>query len=205
MTKIKFCGITEPEDLISAVDAGCDWLGLNFIPASKRFVTRTKAEKILSAKPDEVAAIAVFANCEQSEIQETVAGLPISCLQFHGQELPTWCEQFELPYIKSMSIDQLEKDHNLIETYAEAEAILIDSTVDGKFGGTGVSFDWSLWPKNSVTPLILAGGLRPETVAEAIRVCQPYAVDVASGIENYEGRKDPELMRKFVAEVKSVG
>lgn len=204
MIKIKVCGITSVEDALAAIEAKCDWVGLNFVSRSPRCLSLQVAEEIDLAIPEQVTKIAVFENATIEEVKSVKDKLSIHFIQFHGNESENWCRKIRFPYIKALSIQDIDADNSGSLRYPSAEALLIDSSICGKSGGTGVAFDWSKWPKGIHRSLILAGGLNPENVAEAIKLCQPDVVDVASGVERQTGKKDFELMKKFVEEVRRV-
>ena len=162
------------------------------------------AEEIASAIPKEIKKIAVFEDAAVDQVIQIKDRLDIESMQFHGSESENWCTQFRFPYIKALSIQAVIAQTNREELYPSAESLLIDSSVAGKSGGTGIAFDWNHWPSGLHKSMILAGGLNPNNVAAAIQACDPDAVDVASGVESQTGRKDFELMKKFVEEVRKV-
>ena len=162
------------------------------------------AEEIASAIPKEIKKIAVFEDAPVDQVIQIKERLDIESMQFHGSESENWCRQFRFPYIKALSIQAVISATNRSEPFPSAEALLIDSSVAGKSGGTGVAFDWSNWPSGLHKSMILAGGLNPDNVAAAIQACDPDAVDVASGVETQTGKKEFELMKKFVEEVRKV-
>lgn len=204
MIKIKVCGITSVDDALAAVDANCNWIGLNFVPRSPRCLNLEAAEEIASAIPKEIKKIAVFEDATVDQVIQIKDRLDIEFVQFHGSESENWCRQFRFPYIKALSIQAVVARRNRWEPYPSAEALLIDSSVAGKSGGTGIAFDWNNWPSGLHKSMILAGGLNPDNVAAAIQACDPDAVDVASGVESRTGKKEFELMKKFVEEVRNV-
>ena len=124
--------------------------------------------------------------------------LPIASLQFHGEESPDFCGQFGRPYIKALPAVSAEYISKAIHTYSTAQAILLDTPADALRGGSGKTFDWGVIPRDLPKPLILAGGLSPENVRDAVNLCEPYAVDVCSGVEASQGIKDKEKMNRFV-------
>jgi phosphoribosylanthranilate isomerase len=206
--RVKICGLTDPRDGREAAQAGADAIGINFYPGSRRFVDAAKAKQILSILPPFVEAVGVFVNRRVEDVlAETIAPLggAIRTIQIHRDDP-------DIPHTDCHFIPafQIRDRHALaiISRYLERcreqqalpAAILVDGHTAGEFGGTGQPWPWELLadfrPK---VPLILAGGLTPENVAEAVRVVQPYAVDVASGVESSPGRKDADKMRHFVA------
>ena len=132
-----------------------------------------------------------------------LAKLPLDLLQFHGAESGEFCRSFDVPYVKVLRVRAQLDMAALEETYGDACCLLLDAYVPGRPGGTGERFDWSLWPRRSSLPLVLAGGLTPHNVAEAIATLEPWGVDVSGGVEGArKGEKDPARVREFVAEVK---
>lgn len=162
------------------------------------------AEAIASAIPKEIKKIAVFEDAPVDQVIQIKDRLGIESMQFHGSESENWCSQFRFPYIKALPIQAVIALADHSKPYQSAEALLIDSSVAGKSGGTGVAFDWNNWPRGLHKSMILAGGLNPDNVATAIQACDPDAVDVASGVESKTGKKEFELMKKFVEEVRKV-
>jgi phosphoribosylanthranilate isomerase len=199
-TRVKICGITNLEDARCAVEAGADALGFVFYEKSPRFVTPEEAAAIIRQLPPLVAKVGVFVDAPSEDVRRIAAECGLDALQLHGQESPAFCQSLGFwNVIKGFRIES-ERSLGLLAQYPTA-AWLLDSHVPGQMGGTGCSFDWELarqvrdWGR----PIILAGGLTHENVAEAIRVVQPYAVDVSSGVEASPGRKDVEKLRRFIA------
>ncbi len=201
-TRIKFCGITRSEDARCAIELGVDALGLILVPQSPRCVTLAVATAIREQLPPFVAAVALLRNPEAATVAEVLRVLKPDLLQFHGEETPAFCASFGWPYIKAVAMqDQSRPLAEIAEDYAGAAALLLDGHVSGGLGGQGRAFDWTLATENPGLPLMLAGGLRAENVADAILAARPYAVDVSSGIETAPGIKDSGKMRAFVREV----
>ncbi len=199
-TRVKICGITRRQDAEFAVKMGADALGLVFYAPSPRAVTIAQAAEICRLLPPFVSVVGLFVNAEAADVKTTLEQVPLSLLQFHGDESPAFCEQFDRPYMKAVRMQQSADLQQAAEQYAQANALLLDSYKAGVPGGTGQTFDWSM-----ITPvdkaLILAGGLSAENVAAAIRQIRPYGVDVSGGVESDKGIKDNEKMRKFMLEV----
>lgn len=199
-TRVKICGITRRQDAEFAVKMGADALGLVFYAPSPRAVTIAQAAEICRLLPPFVSVVGLFVNAEAADVKTTIEQVPLSLLQFHGDESPAFCEQFDRPYMKAVRMQQPEDLQHAAEKYAQANALLLDSFKAGVPGGTGQTFDWSM-----ITPvdkaLILAGGLSAENVAAAIRQIRPYGVDISGGVESAKGIKDKEKMRKFMLEV----
>ncbi|MBF0255361.1 MAG: phosphoribosylanthranilate isomerase [Gammaproteobacteria bacterium] len=201
-TRVKICGITRVEDGLAAVAAGADAIGLVFYPPSPRCVTIDQAAAIACAMPAFVSVTALFVNAEAEFIREVLAQAPIDLLQFHGQECPEYCEGFNRPYIRALSmqpgLDLFEQQRR----FAAARGLLLDSYKPGVPGGTGETFDWHLIPKSLAGQIILAGGLSAENVAQAIAEVKPYAVDVSGGVEAAKGIKDSAKIARFMTAVR---
>ena len=201
-TRIKMCGITRPQDMQAAVDAGADAVGLVFYPHSPRFVSTEQAARLAQFVPPFVTIVGLFVNAEAQLVREILATVPIHLLQFHGDEDDVYCRQFDRPFIKAARVRAGMDLPQFIASFSSAQAILLDAFVDG-YGGGGKAFDWTLIPECPDKPIILSGGLDVLNVAEAVRRVRPAAVDVSSGIEVAKGIKDAEKMRAFVAAVRA--
>lgn len=204
MTLIKICGITSVEDALEAIAAGADALGLNFVSSSKRVVDRATAAYISEAVGDLVELIAVVANRHSSELEELREATGIRWLQLHGAESPAELELLLPDAFKAVAIgspgDALDADR-----YGGSR-LLVDAKVPGELGGTGQPFDWSLVQSLAKRrDLIVAGGLRPDNVAEVVHLLHPFGVDVASGVESASNprKKDIGKLRDFVAAVRA--
>jgi phosphoribosylanthranilate isomerase len=199
-TRVKICGITRRQDAEFSVEMGADALGLVFYPPSPRAVTVAQAKQIVSGLAPFVSLVALFVNAEEEDVKACLSALPISLLQFHGDESPEYCEQFAHPYMKAL---RMRHDIDLkaeVERYSSASAILLDSYQPGLPGGTGQVFDWSVI-EGIDKPLILAGGLDSNNVMAAIEQVRPYAVDVSGGVELEKGIKDKQKISDFMQEV----
>ncbi len=203
-THIKICGITRPEDAISAAKLGANALGLVFYPPSPRAVSITQAKAIANVTPPFVQLVGLFVNATSIEIEEILKEIPLNLLQFHGEETPEFCEQFHRPYIKALHIKENSDLNQQIISYQTARGILLDTFNPNLKGGTGETFDWKLIPQNLAKPLILAGGLNPENVKQAILQVKPSAVDVSGGVEESKGIKSFLKMRDFIQAVHSI-
>ncbi len=199
--RVKICGIQRLEDALAAVSAGADAIGFNFWRPGRRYIAPETARAIARGLPPFVTRVGVFAD-EDAETVRRIAGLcGLDALQLHGAESPEFCRQFDRPVIKGIKVRGPESLRDL-ERYQVA-AFLLDAHVPGEMGGTGRTFDWTLAARaRAAGPVILSGGLTPDNVTEAIRAAEPYAVDVASGVET-DGRKDPAKIRAFVAQVRA--
>jgi phosphoribosylanthranilate isomerase len=200
--KIKICGITRVDDARAAVDAGVDMVGLMFCETSPRHVTLAQAAEIASHLPPHILRVGVFVDSEEEFVLAAARQCGLGLLQFHGKEDAAFCTQFGLMSMKAFRIrDEASLDQ--LSNYT-TDAFLLDSYVPGKAGGTGERFNWSLAvrAKQWRRPIFLAGGLTAQNVAEAVRMVEPFAVDVSSGVESAPGVKDPVKMRDFIQAVR---
>jgi phosphoribosylanthranilate isomerase len=202
--RVKICGITRLEDALAAAELGADALGFNLWPGSRRHLRPEAAREIASRLPPFVTAVGVFVNQGPAEVLRLAAAAGVAALQLHGDEAPGDCEGLGLPVIKSFRVAG-PADLAAVSAYRAAAAVLLDSRSEG-FGGSGRAFDWELARQaRGPKPLILAGGLTPENVAEAVRAVRPWAVDVASGVESSPGIKDRERMARFIRAAREAG
>lgn len=196
-TRVKLCGLTRPEDVDAAVAAGADALGFVLWPGSKRAVDEARLAELAERVPAFVTRVGLFVDQDSALIERCAAHLDL--LQFHGDEPPALCDGFRRPWIKALRMrDDLDL-HAAAEAYRGARALLLDAYRPGVPGGTGETFDWSRIPAGLVKPVILAGGLNADNVAEAIATVAPFAVDVSGGVEAAPGIKDAERMAAFMA------
>ena len=202
-TRAKICGITRVEDVQAVADAGCDAIGFVFYPPSPRSVNQAHAEALVKAVPAYIQVVGLFVNSTAYEIQDILKTVPLDILQFHGDESPEQCQaiaqQVGRRWYKAI---QVKPDLDVvaeIQHYqaAGASAVLLDAWHPDLKGGTGHSFDWSTFPQLDI-PLILAGGLNPDNIEEAIHTTQAYAVDVSGGVESAKGIKDQQLIERFM-------
>lgn len=200
-TRIKMCGLTRPQDVQAAVDAGADAIGLVFYPPSPRHVDLAQAAALARLVPPFVTIVGLFVNADAATLRATLAAVPIHLLQFHGDEDEAYCRQFDRPFIKAARMKPGMDLLQYAQAFPSAQAILLDAFVDG-YGGGGKVFDWTLIPERLGKPVILSGGLDAANVADAVRRVRPAAVDVSSGIESGKGIKDAEKMQAFVAAVR---
>lgn len=199
--KVKICGVCTVEDARAAVAAGADFLGLNFHPASPRCVSLAAAEAIAEAVAG-TPLVGVFVDAPRARVEELAATLGLAALQFHGDEDPEYCRGFGRRTIKALRARPGAPLAVLAARYPTAY-LLVDSFVPGTPGGTGVSLDPTAAAGLPRERLFVAGGLRPETVAGVVRVLRPFAVDVASGVEDRPGRKDHAKIEEFVRRAKA--
>ena len=202
-TRIKVCGITCQEDARAAVAAGADGLGFIFVEQSPRLVEPDMVRAITGELPPFVSRVGVFRDEEIEVVQEIIHYCRLTLVQLHGAESPEYCRKISCQVIKSFSI-RPESDKEELAEYTDAvSGFLLDTYHKGMAGGTGMVFDWRLVEQVKPSgPVILAGGLTPENVGEAIRQVKPYAVDVNSGVEYQPGRKDTDKLKSFVREVR---
>ena len=206
--RVKVCGITRLEDALAAIGHGADAIGLVFYEPSARNVSISQAVEIANNIPAFVSVVGLFVNAEASFVQQVLSEVKLDLLQFHGDENPAYCTQYQRPYIKAIRV---KPDTNLLQCandFSSAKGLLLDTYTEGVAGGTGHVFDWSLIPQQLINmqlglfpPVILAGGLTPSNVAQAIKQVRPYAVDVSGGVESAKGIKDIAKMAAFMQQV----
>ena len=201
-TRIKFCGMTNEQDVMHAIDLGIDALGFVFVSDSPRYLTIEQAQKLTKKVPPFVIKVELFMNSEKTDVENILNSVRLDILQFHGDEDEKFCLQFQRPYLKAVPMGSVSSVTDFCQKYSSATGFVFDSHAPGQMGGSGKTFEWSKLPKQLEKPIILAGGLTPQNVAQAIRAVHPYAVDVSSGIEASKGVKDPAKMELFIKEVK---
>jgi phosphoribosylanthranilate isomerase len=204
-TGVKVCGLTREEDAHAAIDAGVDALGFNFYPQSKRAVRLTDISPWLKKLPSDIGRVAIVVHPDEALLRELTHSGLFHALQFHGGETPEFCAAWGGDfYIKARPISDIASaDAALADP---ASCLLLDAHAPGVHGGTGRTIDWELAAgvvEAAARPVVLSGGLRPDNVAEAVRLVRPAAVDTASGVESAPGVKDAALMRSFVAAVRA--
>ena len=195
------CGVTRLEDALAAAASGVDALGFNFWPNSPRYVDLSTAASIAKRLPSTVSKVGLFVNAEIKLIERVLTEVDLDFLQFHGAESREMCASFGTPYIKAILATSRDEIIINASKYENAKALLLDSHHSGQAGGSGIAFDWQIIPALD-TPLILAGGLNPGNVADAIFQVKPCAVDVASGVESSKGIKEASLIRDFMSSVR---
>ena len=202
-TRAKICGITRVEDVHAVVNAGADAIGFVFYPPSPRAVTAEQAAQLVQAIAPYVQVVGLFVNHSANEIQDILQTVHLDIVQFHGDETPEQCQtiaqQVGRRWYKAI---QVKPDLDVvveIQRYqdAGASAVLLDAWHPDLKGGTGHRFDWETFPKLDI-PLILAGGLNPDNIEQAILTTQAYAVDVSGGVESAKGIKDQQLIERFM-------
>jgi phosphoribosylanthranilate isomerase len=203
MTQVKICGITNLEDARVAVEAGADMIGLIFHPPSPRYVTPEQARAIVEQLPPDVPAVGVFVNKTPEAVMRVVEASGVRQAQLHGDETPAWCAALPLPVIKAFRFTEQVRPEMMAD-YDTVEAFLVEGFHEKLYGGGGAMADWrQVATLHSYGRIILAGGLTPDNVQEAIEVARPYAVDVGSGVEASPGKKDRRKVRAFVQQAKA--
>lgn len=199
-TRVKICGITNLTDAETAITAGADALGFIFVQETQRYITPTDAAEIIKALPPFITTVGVFRNTERKVIENIATQTGITSIQLHGTESAEFCVQFSVPVIKVFELHN-EFDFKIMDTY-NVSACLVDKPKSITTGT--INLELALKARHRIKKLILAGGLNPENVANAIRYVKPYAVDVASGVESEKRKKDPSKIRAFINAVREV-
>jgi phosphoribosylanthranilate isomerase len=195
-TRIKICGVSKPQDVQAAVEAGADAIGLVFYPQSPRCVTLEQARVLAADLPPFVTPVGLFVNAGAGEIGAALDAIPGMLLQFHGDESAAECGRHGRPYLRAA---RMEPGFDLLDfaaRFATARGLVLDAHVAG-YGGGGEVFDWSLVPAAVGRPIVLSGGLHADNVVRAIEQVRPWAVDVSSGVEATRGVKDAVAIRRF--------
>jgi phosphoribosylanthranilate isomerase len=211
-TRIKICGLTRSEDLRAAVEAGADAVGLVFYPESPRHVAPEAAAGLAALVPPFISIVGLFVNATPEQVEAVVHRVPLSLLQFHGDETPAQCAEIarrvNRPFLRAARIgagmtglDLLECEQNYRAASPLFAGLLLDALVEG-FGGGGKVFDWSVIPEELAPRVVLSGGLSVQNVAGAVSQLCPYAVDVSSGVELSKGVKDAARIRAFIEAVR---
>ena len=204
MTRVKVCGITRVEDALAAARSGADGIGLVFYERSPRHVSVAQARQLAEALPPFVTTVGLFVNAEAAFVREVLANVPLDLLQFHGDETPEYCAQFNKPFLKAIRVKAGVDLLQCASDFRGARGLLLDAHVEGIPGGTGTAFDWALIPGALPLPVILSGGLDAGNAAAAIEQVRPYALDVSSGVEASKGIKDAAKIAAFINEVKHI-
>ena len=199
MIRSKICGFTRPQDALAAAQLGVDAVGLVFYPQSKRFVSIEQAQAIVRVLPPFVSVVALFVNENTERIRQVLAQVPVDILQFHGDETPEFCRQFNRPYIKAVRVQNTDDIIAAQQQYPDARAVLFDAHIEGEYGGTGHRFDWAMLPDQLSGHWILSGGLTPENIGEAVKITGAKIIDVSSGVESTPGIKSAEKIAALLA------
>jgi phosphoribosylanthranilate isomerase len=197
MVRVKICGITNLEDALMAVEAGADALGFVFFRGSPRFISPEQAAAIIRRLPPFVQMVGLFVNEDLATVNKVVGQSGLDLVQLHGEESPDYCTGVKRRIIKAFRV----KDASTLDdmTNYHVAACLLDAWSPAAHGGTGTTFNWDIAARAAASHrIILAGGLTPDNVAEAIATVNPYAVDVSSGVESAPGKKDATLIRAFI-------
>ena len=201
-TRVKICGITRLEDARHAAAMGADAIGLMMHPPSSRALSLDQAVEIRRALPPFVTATAVFLDESEDWIAQVLHHVKPDSLQFHGNESAEFCASWGLPYLKAIPMGSIDDPLQYARQFESAQGFLLDSNAAGRLGGSGDTFDWSRIPTSFAYPVVLAGGINPSNVAEAISRVRPWGVDVSSGVEADKGIKDPHLVEQFIEQVR---
>lgn len=205
MVKVKICGITNIEDALYAGQLGVDALGFIFYPESPRYIPPDEAKHIVMALPPFVTPVGVFVNSETREVLETMQASGVTIAQLHGDEHPEQCRSLGCRVIKAFRIKEEEDLKALVPYSGCVHAFLLDTKVEGLYGGTGQLFPWELARKvSSLGKIILAGGLNDKNIKKALATVHPYAVDLSSGVETAPGRKDKEKLATVMELIREV-
>jgi phosphoribosylanthranilate isomerase len=207
MTKVKICGITNLEDALICAGLDSDAIGFNFYSKSPRYVTSETIRVIVEQLPANILKVGVFVDADSDLIKETVQTAGLGAVQLHGNETPEFAktlqEDLKRPVIKAFRVSSDFKAEDVL--HFDVDAILLDAYSPAMYGGTGESFDWEIarQVRRIFPKMYLAGGLSPDNVRIAIADVTPFAVDVSSSVESSPGKKDHELLRRFIAEAKN--
>jgi phosphoribosylanthranilate isomerase len=201
---VKICGITNAPDARAACEAGANFLGFNFYEKSPRYIAPAHASKIRSQLPKNVEAVGIFVNAKPDAVTSLCLSWRLDAAQLHGDETPSTVAEVARA-IRVFKAFRVGPEFSLatLDAYPDAFAFLLDAAHAGQYGGTGRTTDWALARRAALSSrIILAGGLKVENVAAAIRLVRPFAVDVASGVESKPGKKDHGKLREFIQEVR---
>ena len=202
--KVKICGITSINTAMESISSGADALGFVFFKESPRYIEPEKARAIIDQLPPFVSCVGLFVDENADGVNRIITTSGIDVLQFHGHESNEFCRQFRRPFLKSLRVSPEVSIDEFDSLYPDARALLLDAYHPSIYGGTGLSFDWSLIPNTLTKPIILAGGLNMDNVSEAAATPNIYAVDVSSGVELSPGVKCKHKIEKFIKEIKIV-
>lgn len=207
-TRVKICGIARLEDAQCAIKAGADALGFVFVKESPRYISPETASSIILQLPPLVTIVGLFMDNDAEDVESILSQVRLDLLQFHGDETPAFCERWACRYIKSIPMGDSVSNVSDLGTkldplsyssrYTSSIGFLLDSNALGESGGSGKIFDWKRVPKNLNKAIIVAGGLAPENVKQAVTEIKPYGVDVSSGVESLKGIKDHQKIIAFI-------
>lgn len=202
--RVKICGITSPEQALMAQQSGADAIGLVIYEKSPRYVDIEQAANIRAVIGQSTLAIALLVNPSESLVKQVISEVKPDYIQFHGDETAEFCHQFNVPFIRAVRMREGLDIEAEVAAYKAEGGFLFDAWNDDLYGGTGHSFDWSRLPTSTDYKLILAGGLNPSNVAQAVTITKPYMVDVSGGVEASPGVKDPVKVKAFIAQAKKI-
>tara|TARA_B100000427_G_scaffold329821_1_gene348174 strand:- start:6689 stop:7300 length:612 start_codon:yes stop_codon:yes gene_type:complete len=202
--RLKFCGITNKDDALNAVNLGVDALGFIFYPESDRAVSVEQVQEIIYYLPPFVTTVGVFVNHDVAEVNSILDECKLDMAQLHGYESPEYCMKITSRIIKAIHVSDIADIEKIGGYQGLVSGILLDTKTDVGYGGSGISFDWglALAAKDYDLPLILSGGVNVDNLDKAIQLVNPYAIDVASGIESFPGKKDYNKMKEFISLLK---
>jgi len=200
--RVQICGITSSEQAQMAQQQGADALGLVIYEKSPRYVNLEQAAKIRASITSDCLAIVLLVNPSESLVKQVIEQVKPDFIQFHGDETPEFCHQFDFPFIRAVRMREGLDINTEVAAYSAEGGFLFDAWSDDLYGGTGHSFDWSRLPTTTDYQLILAGGLTAENVNQAVAMTKPYMVDVSGGVESSPGIKDPQKVKAFINEAK---
>lgn len=200
--RVKICGITSPEQALMAQQSGADAIGLVIYEKSPRYVDIEQAANIRAVIGQSTLAIALLVNPSESLVKQVISEVKPDYIQFHGDETAEFCHQFNVPFIRAVRMREGLDIEAEVAAYKAEGGFLFDAWNDDLYGGTGHSFDWSRLPDSADYKLILAGGLNPSNVAQAVSITNPYMVDVSGGVEASPGVKDPVKVKAFITQAK---
>jgi phosphoribosylanthranilate isomerase len=200
--RVKICGVTSVEDALLCAEAGADAIGMNFWSGSKRAIDVGRGAAIARALPPGILKVGVFVDAERPAIERAIREAGLDAVQLHGNETPDACRGFAVTVIKAIRVGESGGSPAEAAARYEVDYVLLDADAGAGYGGSGRTFDWNRAAGVASGRLFLAGGLRPDNVAEAIRIVRPYAVDTASGVEQAPGQKDPALVKEFIDHAK---
>ena len=202
-TRVKICGVTRVEDALLACGLGADAIGMVMTPTSPRCVSIERARAIRDVLPPFVDAVVLSHDLSEERVCAVVQGVRPDIVQFHGSEDAAFCESFGVRYLKAIGMDGDVDVRAAAAEHPHAVGFVLDGHPPGQQGGRGKTFDWSRIPEDFARPILLAGGLHPGNVGDAIRTVRPWAVDLASGVESAPGIKDAAKLRAFFAAVRA--
>jgi len=202
LPRVKICGLRKAEDAVHAARCGADAIGLVFYAPSPRFVTPEQAVQITSKLPPFITSVGLFVNASVADIDQVLSVVPLTLLQFHGDETPEFCNQFQLPWIKAVRMRDDIDLHQQRTLYSGAQGLLLDAYKKGVPGGTGDQFDWHRIPADLASEVVLAGGIDATNVQRAINQVNPWAIDVSGGVESHKGVKDRARISAFMQHAK---